>query len=55
MEWSEESRQVSAGSGGFLLFTATRERHEAVERELHGLRLFPMRSGPPGSRIIFFN
>lgn len=46
---------LGAGSGGFLLFTAPRERHEAVERALHGLRLFPMRFDPLGSRIIFFN
>jgi D-glycero-alpha-D-manno-heptose-7-phosphate kinase len=44
---------LGAGSGGFLMFYAPRERHEAVARALKDLR--PIRFGfePQGSKIIF--
>lgn len=44
---------LGAGSGGFLLFYAPREKHEAIEAALKELRRIPMRFEPQGSRIIF--
>lgn len=44
---------LGAGSGGFLLFYAPRERHDAIGRALDGLRQIPVRFEPQGSRIIF--
>jgi D-glycero-alpha-D-manno-heptose-7-phosphate kinase len=44
---------LGAGAGGFLLFYAPKERHEAITRALSGLRVVPLRFEPQGSRIIF--
>ena len=44
---------LGAGSGGFLMFYAPGERHEAIAHALSGLRRIPMRFEPQGSRIIF--
>ncbi len=46
---------LGAGAGGFLIFYAPEDRHEAIERSIPELR--PIRFGfePLGSRIIFFN
>jgi D-glycero-alpha-D-manno-heptose-7-phosphate kinase len=44
---------LGAGSGGFLMFYAPRERHEAIARALQELRRFDLRFEPQGSRIIF--
>ena len=44
---------LGAGAGGFLMFQAPRERHEAVARALRGLRRVDFRFEPQGSRIIF--
>lgn len=44
---------LGAGTGGFLMFYAPRERHEAIGRALAGLRRIAMRFEPQGSRIIF--
>lgn len=44
---------LGAGSGGFLMFYAPQERHEAVARALADLRRVDMRFEPQGSRIIF--
>jgi len=59
--WYERARKagaaggklLGAGSGGFLMFYAPRERHEAITRVLKDLR--PIRFGfePQGSKIIF--
>ncbi len=60
-EWYARARKagaiggklLGAGSGGFLMFYAPRERHDAVARALPELR--PMEFGfePQGSKIIF--
>jgi len=44
---------LGAGSGGFLMFYAPRERHEAIARALSELRRVDMRFEPQGSKIIF--
>jgi D-glycero-alpha-D-manno-heptose-7-phosphate kinase len=44
---------LGAGSGGFLMFYAPRERHEAIADALKALRRIPMRFESQGSRIIF--
>ena len=44
---------LGAGSGGFLMFYAPPEKHEAVERALKNLRRVPIGFEPQGSRIIF--
>lgn len=60
-EWYRRARQagavggklLGAGSGGFLMFYAPRERHEAIARELKKLRRMDFRCEPQGSKIIF--
>ena len=44
---------LGAGSGGFLMFYAPRERHDAIARGLKGLRRVAMGFEPQGSKIIF--
>src|SRR5258706_10259433 len=44
---------LGAGTGGFLMFYAPRERHEAIARALSNLRQIDLRFEPQGSRIIF--
>jgi D-glycero-alpha-D-manno-heptose-7-phosphate kinase len=44
---------LGAGSGGFLMFYAPRERHEAITRALAKLQRVDLRFEPQGSRIIF--
>jgi D-glycero-alpha-D-manno-heptose-7-phosphate kinase len=59
--WYKRARQagalggklLGAGSGGFLMFYAPRERHEAIARALHPLRQIAFRFEPQGSKIIF--
>ncbi len=59
--WYEAARRegalggklLGAGSGGFLMFYAPRERHEAIARALAGLRRVEMGFEPEGSKIIF--
>lgn len=46
---------LGAGAGGFLLFYAPEERHEAIERALQPLRRVALQFEPLGSRIIFYN
>ena len=46
---------LGAGAGGFLMFYAHEERHEAIERALPFLRRVGFRFDPLGSRIIFYN
>jgi D-glycero-alpha-D-manno-heptose-7-phosphate kinase len=44
---------LGAGAGGFLLFYAPPDRHDAIARALGGLRRMDFRFEPQGSRIIF--
>ena len=44
---------LGAGSGGFLMFYAPRERHEAIASELSELRKVDFGFEPQGSKIIF--
>ena len=46
---------LGAGAGGFLMFHAPPERHEAIKAALPGLRPIDMRFEPLGSRIIFYH
>ena len=59
--WYQKARQqgalggklLGAGSGGFMMFYAPRERHEAIVRALPGLRRIDLRFEPQGSKILF--
>ncbi len=44
---------LGAGAGGFLVFHAPPDRHEAIARALPDLRRMNFRFEPQGSRIIF--
>jgi D-glycero-alpha-D-manno-heptose-7-phosphate kinase len=44
---------LGAGSGGFMLFYAPPDRHEAIAHALKGLRRVQFGYEPQGSRIIF--
>ena len=44
---------LGAGAGGFLMFYAAPEQHEAIARSLAKLRRMDFRFEPQGSRIIF--
>ena len=44
-----------AGGGGFLLFYAPPEKHDAIASALSDLRCIPFSMEPRGSRIIFVN
>jgi len=60
-EWYAKARQhgalggklLGAGTGGFLMFYAPRERHEAIAKSLSRLRKIDFHFEPQGSRIIF--
>lgn len=45
---------LGAGAGGFLLFYAPRDRHEAIIHALPGLRPVPFCFESTGSKIIFY-
>ena len=47
------SRDLGAGAGGFMIFIAPPERHEAISRQLSELRRVHFSIEKPGSRIIF--
>lgn len=59
--WYQKARQagavggklLGAGSGGFLMFYAPRDRHEAITQALADLRPIDLRFEAQGSRIIF--
>ena len=59
--WYEKARKagaiggklLGAGAGGFLLFYAPPDRHEAIARALKDLRRMDFGFEPQGSRIIF--
>jgi D-glycero-alpha-D-manno-heptose-7-phosphate kinase len=44
---------LGAGSGGFMMFCAPPDRHEAITRALSDLRRTDFRFEPQGSKIIF--
>jgi D-glycero-alpha-D-manno-heptose-7-phosphate kinase len=46
---------LGAGGGGFLMFYASEERHDAIEQALQPLRRVPFKLEPLGSRIIFYH
>jgi D-glycero-alpha-D-manno-heptose-7-phosphate kinase len=60
-EWYDKARKagaiggklLGAGSGGFLMFFASPDRHEAITRSLSKLRRVDFGFEPQGSRIIF--
>jgi len=60
-DWYERGRKagavggklLGAGSGGFLMFYAPQERHDAIARELKNLRRIDFSFEPQGSKIIF--
>jgi D-glycero-alpha-D-manno-heptose-7-phosphate kinase len=60
-DWYERARKtgaiggklLGAGSGGFLMFYAPRDRHEAIANELSNLRRVNFGFEPQGSKIIF--
>jgi D-glycero-alpha-D-manno-heptose-7-phosphate kinase len=59
-EWYERGRRagasggklLGAGAGGFLMFYAPRERHDAIAAALTGARRVDFRLEPGGSRVI---
>jgi D-glycero-alpha-D-manno-heptose-7-phosphate kinase len=52
---AEGGKLLGAGAGGFLIFYAREERHEAILRSLSDLRQVAFRFEPFGSRIVFYN
>lgn len=46
---------LGAGAGGFLIFYAPEDRHEAIAKSLAPLRRVSFGFEPLGSRIIFYN
>ncbi|MDB6019012.1 MAG: D-glycero-alpha-D-manno-heptose 7-phosphate kinase [Pedosphaera sp.] len=60
-EWYAKARKagavggklLGAGAGGFLMFCAPPDRHEAIARALGDLRRMDFRFEPQGSKIIF--
>lgn len=46
---------LGAGGGGFVLFYAPMERHEAVQRALHNLLRVPIEFEYSGSQVVFFS
>jgi D-glycero-alpha-D-manno-heptose-7-phosphate kinase len=45
---------LGAGAGGFMMFYADPERHQAIARAV-GLRQVDFKFEPMGSRILFYN
>lgn len=52
---AEGGKLLGAGGGGFLMFLAPPERHEAIRLALSFLRETPFRFFPQGSSIIFIH
>jgi galactokinase/mevalonate kinase-like predicted kinase len=50
---AEGGKLLGAGGGGFLMFLAPPQRHDAIRRALKSLRETPFRFAPQGSNIIF--
>lgn len=60
-DWYERARKagavggklLGAGAGGFLVFYASPDRHEAIRRELSELRPIKLRMDRDGSQVMF--
>jgi D-glycero-alpha-D-manno-heptose-7-phosphate kinase len=50
---AEGGKLLGAGGGGFLMFLAPPERHDAIRKAVSSLRETPFRLSPQGSSIIF--
>ena len=50
---AEGGKILGAGGGGFLMFLAPAECHDAIRKALHPLRETPFTFAPQGSSIIF--
>jgi D-glycero-alpha-D-manno-heptose-7-phosphate kinase len=50
---AEGGKLLGAGGGGFLVFVAPPDRHDAIRRALSPMRPTPLRFATQGSRIIF--
>ena len=50
---AEGGKLLGAGGGGFLMFLAPPERHDAIRAALPTLRETPLRFAPQGSSIVF--
>jgi D-glycero-alpha-D-manno-heptose-7-phosphate kinase len=50
---AEGGKLLGAGGGGFLMFLAPPERHDAIRKALGTLRETPFKFAPQGSSIIF--
>lgn len=50
---AQGGKLLGAGSGGFLMFCAPKEQHDAITRSLSDLRRMDFRFEPQGSKIIF--
>ncbi len=50
---AQGGKLLGAGSGGFLMFCAPFDKHEAIGRALSDLRRIQFRFEPQGSKIIF--
>ena len=50
---AQGGKLLGAGGGGFLMFFADPNRHDAIRQALPTLRETPFRFSPQGSRIIF--
>ena len=50
---AEGGKLLGAGGGGFLMFMAPPERHDAIRQALASLRETPFSFAPQGSSIIF--
>jgi D-glycero-alpha-D-manno-heptose-7-phosphate kinase len=60
-EWYRKARKagatggklLGAGAGGFMMFYAAPEHHDAITRAMGGLRRMDFRFEQQGSRIVF--
>ena len=52
---AEGGKILGAGGGGFLMFYAPAEKHEAIKKALPNLRHVPFGFEPEGSKIIFIH
>lgn len=62
-DWYDKARKagalggklLGAGAGGFLMFYAPHDRHDAIRQALSDLRPIPFSFEPLGSRVIFYH
>lgn len=52
---AEGGKLLGAGAGGFMIFYADEDKHDAIVKALSGLRQVSFNFEPLGSRIIFYN